>query len=887
MVWNRWIMALVVSTVFTGALFVTNAALASARSTAPAPTATFERLAVSESEPTTSEVVQFTPGVSLTNIILDGPTSGEPGTPYTYTAAIVPTNAERPVTVTLTTTGLLDATQVVLSAEDEITATFGLQWATPGTKLLTVTASNALGTITATETVSLTEAGVPVAPADIVVSGPSTGFTDVPYDFTAVVSPTNATTPMTYTWNVDSLPDVVVSDTATINEQTFTWEITGTRQITVTADNGLGQLVSDTTSILISETMTMPQPVTDVAIDGPASGETDTTYTYTVTFEPLDAERPLTVTLSTDDQTPQQTVITSDDEMTTTFALQWATPGSKPMTATASNSLDTVTATQTVEIISATESVALTDIMVDGPMTGTVGMTYTFTAMVSPDDATTPILYVWDADELVLLDDTTDELTNAVGLRWETVGTKAITVSAFNDVGLPVTATTTIVITDNGDPQPVPLSGVTVSGPASGIIGEFYTFSAEVSPDNAATPITYTWQADDQPELISSPLASTQGFTWEVTGTKTITLTADNGVGDPVQDTTTIVINEPPPPVALTGVTVSGPASGNVDTDYTFTATASPDDATTPVTFTWQADNQATIGPLPADGLSESQSFTWELSGTKMITVTADNGLGEPVQDTLTITITSDVVPVAPESLTISGNSSGELDTSYRFTARVAPENTTTPLNYSWQADGQEPVNDTGTLSNTQRFTWATSGTQTLTVTAANELGTVSNTFQIDIRAFSRVITVTSDAATTFEPAAGVRIEFPAGSFTDTTTVEYTPTTVTTTPPPDGTIARRLNLSATNAAAEPITRTEQAYSVAVEITADELEELDVGLADLQAYAWTGSAWEAVTPTVEGNMLTFAGTFLGDIVLLAPDAATNVIYLPRIVKAEAT
>jgi len=69
---------------------------------------------------------------------------------------------------------------------------------------------------------------------------------------------------------------------------------------------------------------------------------------------------------------------------------------------------------------------------------------------------------------------------------------------------------------------------------------------------------------------------------------------------------------------------ISGDASGNIDTPYTFTATAGPADATQPITYTWQADGQSSVTHTGGD-LDDSVSFSWSTGGTKQITVTAQN----------------------------------------------------------------------------------------------------------------------------------------------------------------------------------------------------------------------------------------------------------------------
>jgi hypothetical protein len=103
-----------------------------------------------------------------------------------------------------------------------------------------------------------------------------------------------------------------------------------------------------------------------------------------------------------------------------------------------------------------------------------------------------------------------------------------------------------------------------------------------------------------------------------------------------------------------TSVAVAGPTAGVVEADHVFTAIVGPVTTTRPITYTWQATG--IFSETHTDrGLSDVISFTWNTTGTKVITVTATNGAGT-VTDTHAITISVPRVPptiitktVAPE----------------------------------------------------------------------------------------------------------------------------------------------------------------------------------------------------------------------------------------------
>jgi len=191
-----------------------------------------------------------------------------------------------------------------------------------------------------------------------------------------------------------------------------------------------------------------------------------------------------------------------------------------------------------------------------------------------------------------------------------------------------------------------PLTGVSISGATTGVTGTQYTFTPAPAPANATPPLTYTWRATglicgglNQP---ACPTGATFPFTFTTTGVKTITVTAQNCGGSAI-DTHQITISAPPPscPNPISDVNVIGVGSGLTGTNYTFTATASPIAPTTPITFTWQASEQA---PQTTSGVvtQTSKTYTWNDTGAKTITVTAQN-CGGSAQATKAV----DIVPAA------------------------------------------------------------------------------------------------------------------------------------------------------------------------------------------------------------------------------------------------
>jgi glycosidase len=197
----------------------------------------------------------------------------------------------------------------------------------------------------------------------------------------------------------------------------------------------------------------------------------------------------------------------------------------------------------------------------------------------------------------------------------------------------------------------------------------------------------------------------------------------------------------PPTPVAPGAIEISGPLTGSIGLTQPFSASIAPVSVTLPITVVWQASDQAPVIHL-INTRSDAASFTWFTSGVKTITVTATNAIGA-VTDTHTITLTAlPPAPVAPGAIELSGPLSSTTNTQVAFTASVDPISVTLPLTYTWQATDQTPVTHTGlnTRNDGVNFVWLSSGVKTITVTATNTGGIVTDTHIITIAALTQPV---------------------------------------------------------------------------------------------------------------------------------------------------
>ena len=306
-----------------------------------------------------------------------------------------------------------------------------------------------------------------------------------------------------------------------------------------------------------------------------------------------------------------------------------------------------------------------------------------------------------------------------------------------------------------------PLTNVTIDGATFTAPNESIIFEAAIAPLDATQPVTYTWSTTDHAPITHlDNLSDTIAFNWTMTGTKTITVTAENA-GSIVTDTHTIIVTDlvngedlivvgapqlvtPLPLLANTPVEfeVTVRNLGYVDVNTAF--------------FVDLFVNPTTLNP---DGIPPAQSSgsiaVANLAGgeNKIVNITLPAGLPLPngshaiyaMADTLNsiaeTTETNNVSAAShiydyqmiqpPEAMHIVGATFSLFNEDVTFTADVTPLTTTQPLSYTWEATDFAPITQSNDLTDTISFNWATTGNKTITVTAENAAGVVTATHTI------------------------------------------------------------------------------------------------------------------------------------------------------------
>jgi hypothetical protein len=171
----------------------------------------------------------------------------------------------------------------------------------------------------------------------------------------------------------------------------------------------------------------------------------------------------------------------------------------------------------------------------------------------------------------------------------------------------------TVSLTGTGS---VGLVGVTIDGPAEGVISTTYAFVAVINPISATQPISYSWS----PTPVSGQGTSAVSYSWPTTGTKMITVTAE-GPANSVSGTLAVSITDTPI-VGLAAVNDSPTRLGAL-TMLTATITGGSN-----VNYTWAFGDGAI-------GSGATVSHLYPAVGEYEAVVTATNSLSETAASTL------------------------------------------------------------------------------------------------------------------------------------------------------------------------------------------------------------------------------------------------------------
>ena len=133
-----------------------------------------------------------------------------------------------------------------------------------------------------------------------------------------------------------------------------------------------------------------------------------------------------------------------------------------------------------------------------------------------PQGSGTAILIYQDPALLVPLETRTYHLDEITGLPIDFIGHVLV------ESNQPIT----------GEVLPFPPCDISVDAPSNVKTNIIYTFTANITPEEASVPITYTWYATDlQPVTHSSGVSDSVELSWTTSGWKQIRVTTKNSRG--------------------------------------------------------------------------------------------------------------------------------------------------------------------------------------------------------------------------------------------------------------------------------------------------------------------------------------------------------------------
>ncbi len=382
--------------------------------------------------------------------------------------------------------------------------------------------------------VQLTRALVVHEPTGVVISGPQTGQQNVPYEYTATLSPLNTTVPLTYVWSVQGPAGantvVQAGQLTTIRPLGgFVATTGGLYTIAVTVTSVTGVVVTD------NITMSVNVPPTGLALNLPTVGSTGTAYALTATVLPAIATVPFTYTWSVDSINSRSALVNAVNDI---FTFSSNAAGTHRVVVTATSGLGA--------IVTATGSIILyvppTQVNITGPTTGNVNTSYSFTAAVAGGGTSLPLSYVWyDTGTVIATHAGVNSLTDSVATSFSIAGLRTISVVLTGPAGAVVTSSQTISLF-------VQPATVNVTGPAAGvgISNTAIGFSATVLPAGTSLPLDYVWFEDGVVIATQVNIASTTESitrTYNLAGTHSISVTVTSPTGFSVSDLTPFQIS--------------------------------------------------------------------------------------------------------------------------------------------------------------------------------------------------------------------------------------------------------------------------------------------------------------------------------------------------------
>ncbi len=342
------------------------------------------------------------------------------------------------------------------------------------------------------------------------------------------------------------------------------------------------------------------------------------------------------------------------------------------------------TATDTAAVTVTNLAPQISNVTVDNP--GFEGDEVTFVATASDPGPGDQLTYSWafgdggTASGATVVHTYVDERSYAVEL------------TVTDTAGATATYTTTVPVL-NADP-----SIIDFQVPNSATEGSSVSFSGLASDPGADDVLTYTWAFGDGQTVGDVDLTSVS-HTYGQDGTYTVMLTVTDGDGGSAESSMTIDITN----VAPTIDGIQATQTGTEGSTFYFDGSAS-DPGSDTLSYAWDfGDGES--------GTGSSTTHIFANDGTYSVTLTVTDGDGGSDTGTVSVTVTN----VAPQIVSLTGDTSGNEGATLGFTA-TGSDPGSDPLTYAWDFGDGATANGASVS-----HAFADDGTYTVTVTVSDD----------------------------------------------------------------------------------------------------------------------------------------------------------------------
>ena len=389
----------------------------------------------------------------------------------------------------------------------------------------------------------------------------------------------------------------------------------------------------------------------DLAITNTGTIYTNTVAYFSAALSPEHFTTPYSYTLDYGDGTNPVAGVSSAAPFT--FTHTYTATGVYTATFAAWNCERTepVTATVTFTIRAPDVCVDVSDVTLSLLTTGDIytDMVVEFSADLVPNDLTLPYTYTIDyGDGTSFGPASGDSNPHTFTHTYAAPGTHTVEFTVWNcEMTEPLTSSIEVIVEEPAtvcvEIEEIDLKVLTAGTPYTGTL---LTFSADIAPNNAAKPYTYTLDYGDGAAPISGVSSAdpfTFTYTYTTTGVYTATFTAWNcAMTEPVTPSITITIYEQGMCVDISDIELNLLTTGDIypGAQVSWQARILPLGASVPYSYTLDYDD----GSTPANGTGYDNPFqfthTYNDPATYTVTVSAWNcGMTEPVSATLPVTV--------------------------------------------------------------------------------------------------------------------------------------------------------------------------------------------------------------------------------------------------------